>query len=171
MRPSSKAMTLVLAIAVGSPCIAEEDTVLDLCSIFERFGEFRGKTVLVRALSVSTPEVTAIGVGKRCQARFRTGAFEWPSMLWISEGSGQNGVARPLVAPEAEAVLSAPRAKGTELWITLKGTILARDQYPIISTPGGPRGYGFGHLAMFPGEILVIKIVRAEVVQPPLKPK
>jgi hypothetical protein len=149
---------LVAAVAVGSP--QTTPALLSVCDLSKDFGVYRNKMVAVRG-------VYYYGLRQACSQKCANGP--WPSFLDLigTDAATWKDLAQVLQTVEVEA----KKGKRLEIWVTAVGQLRTRMRL----WPLGPcrlmgRHDGYGHLGVFPAQVVVKVFTDIEVKVNPESP-
>lgn len=184
-RPILACLNLVIACTIGGAAGASGQTIpgtVSVCDLFEDLQSHKGKTVSVRGMLYTGFEVSALG--SQCNSKFVTKynwgpslpgipeqpparVYVWPTALHMVNSS----LAQKEEPVEFETDLESchkvdllierdlAKLKPTdkpEIWITIVGKLLMKDHYVIAkATDGSARGIGYGHLNVYPAQLVV----------------
>lgn len=154
---------LVLAVLVALHSTpASTDTVMSVCELSKDYSRFRDKLVTVRG-------VYYYGLRQECPQKCADG--QWPSFINI-EGGG-DGAWAALAKTDQDVEAEAKRTgKRFEVWVTVVGRLQTRAKH----SPLGPCDRkswgmaGYGHLNVYPAQIMVETFRDIEVRVNPQSP-
>ena len=148
-------MPVAATVAASQAPIEMHAEHVELCSIVKDPKQFTGKRVEVSGeLWIGSGGI----FNDKCEPMVTQGHV-WPKGLHLSPARESAIMAR--------AIQEAKQAGKRNVCVTVIGTVEAKEKYLIITTPDGRRlGDGFGHLNAFPGQLRVIKVVRAGICDP-----
>jgi hypothetical protein len=148
---------------------------LSVCDLSKDFGAYRGKLVAVRG-------VYYYGLRQNCPQKCATGP--WPSFLDLvgtgSPASDEGPVAfntddaswAALHKVQQTVERDAKQGKRLEIWVTAVGQLRTGAR----RSPAGPcdrigsKTYGYGHLGVFPAQLVVKQFIEIEVRTNPNSP-
>jgi len=157
-RPTTGLLLGVALIAGGRPQAVSPP--LSLCDISRDFSAYRDKHVTVRG-------VYYWGLREACPQKCPDGG--WPSFVdLVGEEANWDAVA----GAEQTVQLEAKKGKRFEIWVTVAGQLKTMAK----RSPLGPcdkvgsRYFGYGHLGMFPAQLVVKEFRDIEVKENPKSP-
>ncbi len=152
----------ILAILIASGGNSAHDaSVMSVCELSSDYAGFGDKVVTVRG-------VYYYGLRQECTQKCKTGL--WPSFINLEGGADETWAA--LAKAERDVEAEAKRSgKRFEIWVTVVGrlqTVAKRSRLgPCDRKNWGP---GYGHLGVFPAQIIVESIRDIEVRVNPQSP-
>ena len=158
---SSVFLTFAVLIASGCAPATASPAVMSVCDVSRDFPGFRDKGLTVRG-------VYYYGLRQECPQKCKGGL--WPSFINLEGGTDATWAA--LAKAEREVETEAKRTgKRFEIWVTVVGRFQTRAK----RSPLGPCdrktwGPGYGHLGVFPAQIVVESIRDIEVKMNPQSP-
>jgi hypothetical protein len=139
--------------------------VLSVCELLSSPASYRGKVVTVRGIYWQ-------GLRQGCQ-EIHLGNRTWPASVNLVESDGRRAVPDvPVIqtdrvsldALDRLVVGEAKAGKREEIWATIVGLVRAPSSY--VRADGRTVG-GYGHLGVFPAEIIVERVLKTEIVSNP----
>ena len=182
-----------LPAAAQPPCA----TPVSICALFEDLRSHEGKMVAVRGNIYSSREIFAIGE-TGCKSKFitkynllptipsldLTKDFAWPTALDLADAEdivrGEEKVPfttdRESITRLGDTVRHEKERLGTtnvEVSAVMTGLLRLRQQYEVGAfNDGTMHGRGYGHLGIYPGQLVIQKVCEATVrpgKPPPIK--
>lgn len=152
-------LVAVLLSLIGAA--ASTSSVMSVCQLSKDYPRFRDKLVTVRG-------VYYYGLRQECPQSCADGV--WPSFINVEGGSDAAWAALAKAHRELEA--EAKRTgKRFELWVTVVGRLETRARYPRLSPcDRNSWGSGYGHLGVFPAQIVVENFSDIEIRANPKSP-
>jgi hypothetical protein len=178
-----KRCLLVLFLGICCSVIAQprsREQTFTVCEVFRDWATHSGHMIRIRGLLVSTPEGAYLN-GEGCDGVLRTAGFSWPVVIWLTSPTHADVLHKPDFAIDERAfgrfneILRKkhfdPRQR---IWVTYLGLFEAYDNLAerVRRLPdGGLQGYGFGHLAYCPFQLVIKTVSLSDVVVEPPRAK
>ncbi len=159
MRPVAGLIFFLVILSCGHP--QPIPPFLSVCDLSKDYGAYRDKLVAVRGIYY-------YGLRQTCQQTCASGP--WPSFLNLV--SADNVTWDALAKAEQTAELEAKNGKRFEVWVTAAGQLETRARL----SPLGPcdkigsRYSGYGHLGVFPAQLVVKFFSDIAVIENPKSP-
>jgi hypothetical protein len=153
MQARFAALVFVGIAGCGHP---QRVAVMSVCDLSRDFTAYRGREVAIRGVYFN-------GLRQQCPQTCSTGP--WPSFVDLtgSDAAG-DGIWADLAKAERTAEEDAKQGRQVEVWVTVRGKLRAADH----NSPAGPCDRvvngGYGHLGMFPAQIVVEAFSDVQVV-------
>jgi hypothetical protein len=164
---SLAATTLVLLLLVrGANADGDASRPVSVCQLFENLEPNSGRMIAVRG-------IYWYGLRQSCSRAFITGDHKWPSALNLvdSEYAKANGMPVPFKTDDHSwrkldgvVINEAATGRKEEIWVTVVGQLRAPRAY--VRGDGRVVG-GYGHLGVFPAELVVHRILDIAVDSTP----
>lgn len=137
-------------------------TVMSVCDLSRDFTGYRDRMVAVRG-------VYFYGLRQQCPGTCATGP--WPSFIdLIGSDAAGDAIWAEIDRAERSAEQKGKQGQRVEVWVTVRGTLKARDR----RSPLGPCDIisqgGYGHLGAFPAQIVVEAFQDVQLVPNPDSP-
>jgi hypothetical protein len=141
------------------------DQPLSVCTVLGSPSLYRGKVLVVRG-------IYWLGLRDTC-GEIRLGGRAWASALDLVQSgylpSGQAPVAfktdlNSLDTLDRLTIAEGRAGRREEIWTTLLGELRAPERY---TRPDGSTVGGYGHLAVFPAELIIKRVLKTEIVSRP----
>jgi hypothetical protein len=130
--------------------------VMTLCDLSKDFTAYRGRAVVVRG-------VYFYGLRQSCPQTCATGP--WPSFVdLVGRDAAHDATWGDLADAERTAEREAKEGRRVEVWVTVKGTLNAGDRHSPVGPCDRVVNSGFGHLGVFPAQIVVEAFDNIKVV-------
>lgn len=159
---TQKAGLMLTLASIFAGCQAHRaKPTFTVCELSKNYGAYRDQMITVRG-------VYYYGLREACPSRCGTGP--WPSFIYLS--GSENSDWAPLEKIEKTVELEAKKGKRFEIRVTVHGRL----NTSATLSPGGPcdrigsHYSGYGHLGMFPAELVVSSFSDIEVVENPNSP-
>jgi hypothetical protein len=168
----STALIALLSVAVGCSCqnrrtqATGNPQVIDVCEALSNFQSYRGRMVTIRGVYFN-------GLQGKCERAFITGIRTWPSAIEIVVSSFVSGTADAVpfetdletwFAVEALVLREAKAGRREEIWASITGMYQAPSSY---LRPDGLLFGGYGHLGMYPAQLVVQRVSDVQIKQIP----
>jgi hypothetical protein len=153
--------------------------VIPLCDAFKDLRAYEGKTVALRGQLYSSSEISALGA--HCDHHFVTkytlsGGFSvlpepqldyvWPDALNLGWGNDTNADAVNHIYEEVRSERAKHGSRALDTLVTVVGKLALKDRYIIGRTPDGkPTGMGYGHLSIYPGQIVIKTMLDPVIIE------
>lgn len=158
---------LMCFIFVNSMICAGQEApkVQDLCKLLREADRFDGKIVAIRGVLR-----TDFGIyGEGCK-QVVIGGSKWPGAIatryitpYQSPPAGSETLIdrKSIEALDERINAAVPRGQVVECKVVVVGILRSRDEKQFYTDKSGQRkrGVGFGHLGIFPAELLVVKVI------------
>jgi len=164
---------------------------VSVCELFKDLRSYAGKMVSVRGLLYSGRETFALG--GPCESRFTTRyspatpafpsvaqrqlEYVWPAAVDLADAAMVTRGEEPVDFQTDDEMVNQAYARNnseqarlggaekTRVWVTVVGKLRVRDHYDVVQIADGTwLGIGYGHLGMYPGQ-LVIKTMADPLVE------
>lgn len=140
----------------------EDAQAISICDLLQSVRSYRGKTVTVRGIYWS-------GLRQACTEPFSTGDHTWPSAINLVDSDYVAGTEDSVRFKtdcgswdrlDEIAIREGRAGRREEIWVTMTGKLRAPQAY--IRKDGRVVG-GYGHLGVFPAELVVERVFDVEI--------
>jgi len=179
-------LLVALAATCGAQTSPAQPRLWSICELFEDLASHARTVVAVRGLLYQGGEIFALG--GRCQSKFvtryqafpglsgvtpeLTAEYVWPTAISLtysanrSEGESPvtfstdtDSVQRTIEYIKQRKVEFKNAKSNTDAFVTVIGMLRVRSHYNIGLLPNGTvRGEGYGHLSIYPAELVILRM-------------
>ena len=137
------ALVLVGMVACGQPA----HDLMSVCDLSRDFTAYRDRQVAVRGVYFN-------GLRQHCPQTCATGP--WPSFVdLVGSDAAGDAIWADLAKAERTAEREAKRGRRVEVWVTVIGKLKASNRRSLVGPCDWVVNGGFGHLGVFPAQIVV----------------
>ena len=154
-----------LAVMAARVLASDDVPVLKVCEVLNNRTVYNGKSIIVVGEYHSWNEGAVLD--DVCHSKLVTDGHEWPTSIWLADDAEQVA-APPSNLPDyrqhaAKILANLPELKRTKLqvvvnchysgvWAAVYGHFETKDSFSVVWAPD--RQIGFGHLAMYPAQLV-----------------
>jgi len=179
-------LLVALAATGGAQTSPPQPRLWSICELFEDLASHAGTVVAVRGLLYQGQEIFALG--GRCQSKFvtrylafpglpgvipdLTAEYVWPTAIWLTHSTNRSEGESPVTfstdTDSVQRTIEYIKQRRTEFkdaqsnldaLVTVIGMLRVRSHYDIGPLPNGTiRGGGYGHLSIYPAELVVLRM-------------